>query len=159
MPPLHLLTVAVALLVSAAPLSALPDGSPSGKSDKRPSASEPGPRVVEPADRRAFYRDGWRRLLGRRIHLHVEAEVLRRTPEKLAGADRRPRWRFANRTVALVVDPGAPEWRKAMEDRDDTCEFCLHGVVRLAPAGARALAQLDVDSIERAPGSRRRSGR
>lgn len=146
-------------LAAGAPASASPSGSSGSSSDRKPSSGEPGPRVVEPADRRAFYRDGWRALLGRRIHLHVEAEVLRRAPEKFTGADRRPRWRFANRSVALVVDPGAPEWRKAMEDRDDTSEFCLHGVVRLAPPGARALAQLEVDSVKRAPGSRRKSGR
>jgi hypothetical protein len=128
-------------------------------SKKKPSSSEPGPRVVEAADRRSFYRDGWRSLLGQRIHLHVEAEVLRRAPEKFAGADRRPRLRFANRTVAIVVDPGTPEWRKAMQDRDDTGEFCLHGTVRLAPAGTRGLAQLDVATIKRAPGSRPRKGR
>jgi hypothetical protein len=163
MPSLRLLIVAATLLVTGSSLSAAPGGSNSGKdggkSGNKPSACEPGPRVVEPADRRAFYRDGWRALLGRRVHLHVEAEVLRRVPEKFAGADRRTRWRFANRSVALVVDPGSPEWRKAMEDREDASEFCLHGIVRLAPAGTRALAQLDVDSVKRAPGSRRRSGR
>jgi hypothetical protein len=136
--------------------SSAASASSGSSSEKKQSQGEPGPRVVEPADRRAFYRDGWRKLLGQRIHLHLEAEVLRRVPEKFVGADRRPRWRFANRSVAIVVDPGAPEWRKAMEDRDDTSEFCLHGIVRLAPAGTRGLAQLDVESIKRAPGSRRR---
>lgn len=158
MSPLRLLLPILFILPLAAGASA--GGGASGSSSGKPrSSGEPGPRVVDPDDRRAFYRDGWRTLLGRRIHLHVEASVLRRAPEKFAGSDRRPRWRFANRSVALVVDPGSPEWRKAMEDREDTAEFCLHGVVRLAPPGARALAQLDVESIKRAPGSRRKGGR
>jgi hypothetical protein len=157
MSSLPALFVLASLCVGGSTAVAAPSGSSSEK--KKPSASEPGPRVVEPADRRAFYRDGWRRLLGQRVHLHVEAEVLRRAPVQFVGADRRPRWRFKNRSVDLVVDPGAPEWRKAMEDRDDTCEFCLHGIVRLAPAGTRGLAQLDVDSVKRAPGSRPRKGR
>jgi hypothetical protein len=141
------------LLIGSASLAAAPTDK------KKPSAVEPGPRVVEPADRRAFYRDGWRALLGRRIHLHLEAEVLRHAPEKFLAADRTARLRFANRSVAIVVDPGTPEWRKAMEDRDDASEFCLHGTVRLAPAGTRGLAQLDVVSIKRAPGSTPRKAR
>ena len=93
MSSLPALLVFASLYVGGASAVTAPSGSsPSGSSsEKRPSASEPGPRIVETADRRAFYRDGWRRLLGRRVHLHVEAEVLRRVPEKFVGADRRPR--------------------------------------------------------------------
>lgn len=128
------------------------DAKPS-KDSKSKSTSEPGPRVVEPDDRRRFYRGGWRALLDRRIHLHVETEVLRHAPQRSGPRDR---WlRFENRTVALVISATSPEWRKAAQDLDDASEFCLHGTVRLAPPGSRAPAQLEVDSIERAPGSRR----
>jgi len=128
-------------------------------SKRKPSAGEPDRASSSPPTGARSIADGWRALLGRRIHLHVEAEVLRHAPQKFLAADGTPRLRFANRSVAIVVDPGTPEWRKAMQDRDDAGEFCLHGTVRLAPAGTRGLAQLDVVSIKRAPGSTPRKPR
>ena len=128
-----------------------------GDAKSKRSSGEPGPRVVEPSDRRNFYRGGWRTLIGRRIHLHVEAEVVRHAPENESKkGSKSPRLlRFNNRSVALLIDSGSPEWRKAQQDLNDTAEYCVHGIVRLAPTGARAPAQLEVDSIKRAPGSRR----
>ena len=143
-----------ALLASLLLATSLAPAAGDSKSSKTRNASEPGPRVVEPADRRAFYRGGWRTLLHRRVHLHVETEVLRHAPQR---SGENGRWlRFDNRSVALVISATSPEWRKALQDLGDASEFCLHGTVRLAPAGSRAPAQLDVDSIERAPGSKRR---
>ena len=142
------------LLVASPMVEPAASAAGDSKSSKEKSSSEPGPRVVEPADRRRFYRGDWRKLLGRRIHLHVETEVLRHAPQRSGTKER---WlRFDNRSVALVISATSPEWRKAQQDLDDASEFCLHGTVRLAPAGSRAPAQLEVDSIERAPGSRRR---
>jgi hypothetical protein len=147
------LLVASSLAPPAVAAPAVGD-SKSSKSSKSKNASEPGPRVVEAADRRAFYRGGWRTLLHRRVHLHVETEVLRHAPQR---SGEHGRWlRFDNRSVALVISATSPEWRKAQQDLGDCSEFCLHGTVRLAPAGSRAPAQLEVDSIERAPGSKRR---
>lgn len=154
-PPLHGLIV----LLFSGFLAPHAFATPSPAGDGRRSSGELGPRVVEADDRRRFYRDDWRHLVGQRIHLHVEAEVLRHQPEEIAGRDRRPRLRFANRTVALVIDPATPEWRRSARDLTDVAEFCLHGTVRFAPAGARAPAQLDVDDIAPAPGSRRRADR
>jgi len=147
----------LASLLVASPLAPTAGDAKSSRdsnSSRSKSASEPGPRVVEPADRRRFYRGDWRTLLGRRIHLHVEAEVLRHAPQRSGP---KGRWLcFENRTVALVISATSPEWRKAAQDLDDASEFCLHGTVRLAPPGSRAPAQLEVDSVERAPGSKRR---
>jgi len=143
-----------ALLASLLVASSLAPAASDSKSSKTKSASEPGPRVVEPADRRAFYRGSWRTLLHRRVHLHVETEVLRHAPQRSGAGGR---WlRFDNRSVALVISATSPEWRKAQQDLGDASEFCLHGTVRLAPSGSRAPAQLEVDSIERAPGTKRR---
>lgn len=150
----HALLASLLVASSLAPPASGAPAAGDSKSSKSKSASEPGPRVVEPADRRAFYRGSWRTLLHRRIHLHVETEVLRHAPQR-SGAN--GRWlRFDNRSVALVISATSPEWRKAQQDLGDASEFCLHGTVRLAPAGSRAPAQLEVDSIERAPGSKRR---
>src|SRR5262245_42132118 len=123
------LLVASAIHEPAARAAVVPPAvaAPAGdsKSSKSKSSSEPGPRVVEPGDRRRFYRGAWRSLLGRRIHLHVETEVLRHAPQRSGPKER---WlRFENRTVALVISATSPEWRKAQQDLDDASEFCLHG--------------------------------
>jgi hypothetical protein len=156
--PLRRALLLLSLLLFVVPAARAVACAADGAHDQRRSKGEPGPRVVEPSDRREFYRGGWRHLLGRRIHLHVETEVLRHAPERIGGGPDagRPRLRFKNRSVALVIDPRSPYWRKLQRDLNDCSEVCLHGVVRAAPSGARASAQLEVDTIVRAPGSRRK---
>jgi len=113
----------------------------------------PGNRIVSPEDRRTFYRTGGRELVGRRIHLHVEAEILRRKPRVFRGSDGRDWYEFENRTVPLVVDPRSPHWVQVRRHLDGAKEFCLHGVVRLRKDDERGRACLHVDTVKRAPGS------
>ena len=112
-----------------------------------------GLRIVSPEDRRTFYRTRGREVLGRKIHLHVEAEVLRKKPRVFRGNDGRDWYEFANRSVPLVVDPKSPHWLQASRHLKDAGEFCLHGVVRKPKDDERGLARLHVATIQRAPGT------
>lgn len=110
-------------------------------------------RVVTPEERRDFYRTGGKEALDRPIHLHVEAEVLRRAP--VAFLDRSGnRWlRFENRSVPLAIPAKAPSWLQARRHLDGAREFCLHGTVRLIRGDERERAGIEVTRIVRAPGS------
>jgi hypothetical protein len=129
------LLVASSLAPPAVAAPAVGD-SKSSKSSKSKNASEPGPRIVEAADRRAFYRGGWRTLLHRRVHLHVETEVLRHAPQR-SGAN--GRWlRFDNRSVALVMRPRMEEGGRISRCLEFACRDRV-----VCPAGSRALLEVD----------------
>ena len=110
-------------------------------------------RVVTAEERRDFYRTRGRELLGRTVHLHVEAEAIRRAPEEFtdqAGT----RWvRFENRGVPLLIPARSPYWLQARRHLTDAEEFCLRGRVRLIPGDERQRACVEVTKIVRAPGS------
>ncbi len=110
-------------------------------------------RVVSAEERRTFYRTAAKELLGRTVHLHVEAEVLRKTPHEFtdrSGA----RWvRFENRGVPLTIPARAACWLQVRRHLDGAKEFCLHGRVRMVPDDERQRAGVEVSRIARAPGS------
>jgi len=112
-----------------------------------------GLRIVSPEDRRTFYRTGGKEQLGQRIHLHVEAEILRKKPRVFRGLDGRDWFEFANRSVPIVVDPKSPHWTQVSRHLDGASEFCLHGVVRVPKEDERGRAHLYVERIQRAPGT------
>lgn len=113
---------------------------------------DPGTRIVSPEDRRTFYRTGGKEAVGRKIHLHVEAEILRKKPRLFRGSDGRDWLEFANRTVPLVIDPRSPHWTQVSRHLDGAKEFCLHGVVRVPKSDERGRAHLFVETLQRAPG-------
>ena len=118
-----------------------------------PGDGSTGTRIVSPEDRATFYRTGGKELVGHKIHLHVEAEILRKKPRVFQGADGRDWFEFKNRSVPLVVDPRSPHWVQVSRHLAGAKEFCLHGVVRISRADERRRAYLHVDTLQRAPGT------
>ncbi len=110
-------------------------------------------RVVSPEERRHFYRTGGKELLGRPIHLHVDAEVLRKAPHEFtdrAGS----RWvRFEDHGIPLTLPARSPHWLQVRRHLDGAREFCLHGRVRMVAGDERQRAGVEVTRIVRAPGS------
>ena len=111
-------------------------------------------RVVRPEVRRAFYRSGGRHLIGRKIHLHVEARVLRRKPElRPAPRNGGDYLVFRNRTVPVVIHSKNPFWRQVRRHLNDADEFCLRGTLRIPEEDLRRRAHLFVTRVKRAPGT------
>lgn len=110
-------------------------------------------RVVSPEERRAFYRTGGKEFVGRTVHLHVEAEIVRKEPSEFtdrAGGE----WvRFENRDVPLLIPARSPYWLQVKRHREGAKEFCVHGRVRLLPGDERERAGIEVTKLVRAPGS------
>ncbi len=146
----RLLAIAPAAALAAAALTVAALAAPPPEPPRL--LDDPGTRIVEPDDRRTFYRTGGRELVGRKIHLHVEAEVLRRKPRVFLASDGRDRLEFENRSVPIVIDPRSPHWVQVRRHLDQAREFCLHGVVRISKEDARGRAHLWVDTLQRAPG-------
>ena len=114
---------------------------------------DPGRRIVSAEDRRTFYRTGARELVGQRVHLHVEASVLRKKPRIYRAKDGRDRFEFENRTVPIDLDPRSPYWVQVSRHLDGADEFCVRGVVRIPEEDERGRAHLFVETIKRAAGS------
>jgi hypothetical protein len=118
-----------------------------------PAGEEAGLRIVSPEDRRTFYRTGGREQVGQRVHLHVEAEILRAKPRTFRGSDGRDWLEFENRTVPLVVDPSSPHWVQVKRHLAGAGEFCLRGLVRVPEGDERRRAHFYVETVKRAPGT------
>lgn len=109
-------------------------------------------RIVRPEVRQAFYRSGGRLLVGRKVHLHLEASVLRRTPTVLPTAGESVYLVFENRSVPVIIHSGSPYWRQVQRHLVRTKEFCLKGVLKIPEHDKRRRVHLVVTKIVRAPG-------
>ena len=110
-------------------------------------------RLVRPAERQAFYRSGGRQLIGKKIHLHVEATILRRQPRRFDSVRGGDLLVFENRSVPLVIWSRSGNWLQARRHLHDAREFCLRGVLRVPASDPRSRVHLYVTSVKRAPGT------
>jgi len=109
-------------------------------------------RIIQPEVRRAFYRSGGRKLIGRKVHLHLEGDVLRRPPTVLPTNSKEVYLVFENRTVPVVIHSGSPYWRQASRHLDRTREWCIKGVLKVPEHDPRRRVHLVVTRLVRAPG-------
>lgn len=112
-----------------------------------------GARIVLPEERREFYRDGGRSMVGRVVHLHVERTVFARPPRRLPTSRKGEYLVFENRTVPLVVYSRNTSWVQVSRHLNDAGEFCLRGVLRIPDHDPRRRVHLVVEKIRRAPGT------
>lgn len=110
-------------------------------------------RVVSPEERRHFYRTGGKELLGRPLHLHVDAEVFRKAPHEFTDRSGSSWVRFEDHGLPLTLPARSPYWLQVRRHLDGAREFCLHGRVRMVAGDERQRAGVEVTKIVRAPGS------
>ncbi len=139
------MTSAILLLFGSTPAA--------GILGKDPDALARSTRIVDPEVRAAFYRTGGRLLLGKKVHLHVEAKVFRRDPEVRSTSRPGDLLVYPNRSVPLIVSTANRWWVQVRRHHNDAREFCIRGRLGVPSFDERRRVHLSVDSIKRAPGT------
>ncbi len=98
----------------------------------------------------AFYTDGGRRFLGKRVHLHVPAARFLAKATAVQTKDGRRVLVLKNKNIPLVVHPRNVYVRKVRDRVDGSDRVCVKGTVLPHPSGEPGRYALWVNTAKKA---------